>query len=285
VSGGRRKPAEEPKGDALEIRAASIVKVPIGKIRPYEKNARAHPPDQLAALQRSLREFGFALPLMVDRDGVLIKGHGTWQAARELGFAHAPVVVASWLTPEQVQAYRIADNALADLSSWDSDILRFEIADLSKTNFDIIGGLGLSLPQLGDLGFLGDGTLAPDLSPGSAPRGAGSLAESFGIAPFSVLNARAGWWQDRKRAWLALGIKSEVGRGENLLKFSETLMEPDPAKRAKRHTAVPGRGKTAADSPSHVDPHFYNKKRAWEKANKRKVSTEEFRTQFWDLRA
>lgn len=65
----------------------------------------------------------------------------------------------------------------------------------------------------------------------------GSLAARFGIPPFSVLNARGGWWQERKRAWLALGIRSEIGRGGNLLNFSDTLIEPDPAKRAAMKAA------------------------------------------------
>ncbi len=56
-----------------------------------------------------------------------------------------------------------------------------------------------------------------EAEPGDTPTGAGSLAERFGIPPFSVLNAREGWWQDRKRAWLALGIQSELGRGEQLI--------------------------------------------------------------------
>lgn len=65
----------------------------------------------------------------------------------------------------------------------------------------------------------------------------GALKERFDFAPFSVLNAREGQWQERKRAWLSLGIKSEVGRGENLLKMSDTCLEPDPEKRAAMQAA------------------------------------------------
>lgn len=65
----------------------------------------------------------------------------------------------------------------------------------------------------------------------------GALRERFDFPPFSVLNAREGQWQERKRAWLSLGIKSEVGRGENLLKMSDTLLEPDPEKRAAMQAA------------------------------------------------
>lgn len=74
--------------------------------------------------------------------------------------------------------------------------------------------------------------------------GANGLADKFGIVPFSVLDARQGEWQARKAAWLSLGIKSELGRGENLLRFSDTILEPDKAKREakKQHKAIPGGG-------------------------------------------
>jgi len=77
----------------------------------------------------------------------------------------------------------------------------------------------------------------------------GGLADKFGIVPFSVLDARQGEWQSRKAAWLSLGIKSEVGRGENLLKFSDTVLQPDKKKReaAKQHKAIPG-GDTGPNS-------------------------------------
>lgn len=229
--------APSPTQEVLPpIRAQKIVIVPIAKIKPYAANAREHPPEQLAALQKSLGEYGFAMPLMVDRDFVLIKGHGTLQAALELGVQKAPVVVADWLTPEQVRAFRIADNALADLSAWNNDTLRVELLALSEANFDVLGLSGLDLKSLGDLGLLGDGALAEDTSPGVAAVGRVSLAEQFGIAPFSVLNARAGWWQNRKRAWLALGIQSEVGRGENVLAMSPMMLGvTDDEGRARIH--------------------------------------------------
>jgi DNA modification methylase len=72
----------------------------------------------------------------------------------------------------------------------------------------------------------------------------GALLEKFGAPPFSVFDARSGFWQARKATWLALGIKSEIGRGENLLKMSDTVLQPDPKKRAKKgpNKAIPGGG-------------------------------------------
>src|SRR5580765_1495748 len=72
----------------------------------------------------------------------------------------------------------------------------------------------------------------------------GKLRELFDFPPFSVLNAREGPWQERKRAWISLGIQSEVGRGENLLKMSDTLLEPDPEKRAAMQADRAARGLT-----------------------------------------
>lgn len=76
--------------------------------------------------------------------------------------------------------------------------------------------------------LFGDEVLAPSSGP---------LSERFTLPPFTVLDARQGVWQDRKRAWLALGIQSELGRGENLLRFSDTALEPDPVKRAAMQQA------------------------------------------------
>lgn len=69
----------------------------------------------------------------------------------------------------------------------------------------------------------------------------GQLVDEFGMPPFSIFDARSGAWQARKSAWLSLGIKSEVGRGENLLKMSDTILEPDPEKRRKLSMPVAGR--------------------------------------------
>lgn len=74
----------------------------------------------------------------------------------------------------------------------------------------------------------------------------GPLAQRFKLPPFTVLDARQGIWQDRKRAWLSLGIQSEVGRGENLLNMSDTVLEPDPVKRAEMIKQREKKNKTSA---------------------------------------
>jgi hypothetical protein len=108
----------------------------INSIRPYEKNPRLN--DQaVAAVAASLEKFGFRQPIVVDGDGVIIAGHTRWKAARQLGLSKVPVHVATDLTPEQVKAYRIADNKTGELADWDIEILPIELADLKDAGFDL----------------------------------------------------------------------------------------------------------------------------------------------------
>lgn len=180
--------------------------VQVSEIIPYSRNARDHSDAQISQISQSIRTFGFTNPLLVDALGNLIAGHGRLAAARQLGMAELPAIVLDGLTAAEQQALRIADNKLALNASWDDALLRTELMDLRE------GGFDLALTGFGEdeLDALFDEPL-DDIFEGN---GAGSLAAQFGIPPFSVLNARDGWWQDRKRAWLALGIQSELGRGD-----------------------------------------------------------------------
>ena len=108
----------------------------IDDIRPYERNPRLY--DQAVdAVAASLAEFGFRQPIVVDEDGVIIVGHTRWKAAKALGLAKVPVHVATDLTPEQVRAYRIADNKTGELADWDLEILPIELNELREGGFDM----------------------------------------------------------------------------------------------------------------------------------------------------
>lgn len=108
----------------------------IDSIRPYEKNPRQND-DAVDAVAASLKEFGFRQPIVVDVDGVIVCGHTRFKAAQKLGLAKVPVHVAKDLTPEQIRAYRIADNKTSDLSDWDYDILPIELSELQEAGFDL----------------------------------------------------------------------------------------------------------------------------------------------------
>jgi len=115
-----------------------IVDMPIEQIKPYKKNPRKNE-KAVPEVVKSLREFGFRQPLVVDSSMVLIVGHTRLLAAKELGLTNVPVHIASTLTPAQVRAYRIADNRSHDRSEWDVTLLNEELGELFEMDekFDI----------------------------------------------------------------------------------------------------------------------------------------------------
>jgi len=138
---------------------------PIDAIRPYEANPRVN--DQAVdAVAASLKEFGFRQPIVVDADSVIIVGHTRWKAARKLGLAKVPVHVATDLSPEQIKAYRIADNQTASLAEWDFDLLPIELKDLQGADYDL-SLLGFDDTELAKLldGETAEGLTDPDAVP------------------------------------------------------------------------------------------------------------------------
>lgn len=108
----------------------------IARVKPYPGNPRKNE-RAVDAVARSIGEFGFRVPLVVDAEGVLITGHTRLLAAQKLGLREVPVHVARDLSPEQVRAYRIADNATADLAEWDYDLLPVELGALKDAEYDL----------------------------------------------------------------------------------------------------------------------------------------------------
>ena len=108
---------------------------PLAEIKPYEKNPRFN--DQAVdAVAESIRQFGFRQPIVVDPDGLIVVGHTRWKAAQKLGLAKAPVHIAKDLTPEQIRAYRIADNKTNELAEWNLDLLPLELLELQGAGID-----------------------------------------------------------------------------------------------------------------------------------------------------
>ena len=113
-----------------------IQNVPITSVKPYEKNPRFND-DAVDAVAKSIKEFGWQQPIVVDKDMTVICGHTRLRSAERLGLTEVPVIVADNLTPEQVKAYRIADNKTGEIAEWNYDLLPFEIKDLQDANFDL----------------------------------------------------------------------------------------------------------------------------------------------------
>jgi DNA modification methylase len=109
---------------------------PIGSINPYESNPRVND-GAVEAVAASIKEFGYRVPIVIDEQGVVVCGHTRLKASLLLGLAEVPVHVASGLTPEQIKAYRLADNATNELATWDKNLLPLELFALRELDFDL----------------------------------------------------------------------------------------------------------------------------------------------------
>jgi ParB-like chromosome segregation protein Spo0J len=114
----------------LDWPADQVERRPIDALIPYARNARLHSDAQIASIAASIREWGWTIPVLVDETGALIAGHGRVLAARQLGIAEVPTMTARGWTEPKIRAYRLADNKLAELSSWDAELLGLEFAEL-----------------------------------------------------------------------------------------------------------------------------------------------------------
>lgn len=111
-----------------------IVQIALDKIRPYKRNAKKHPKEQIEKIAKAIEAAGWDQPIVLDAKNVIIKGHGRFQAAQLLGLKHAPCIVRKDLSPAIVKAARLADNRVAE-SSWDYSILSEELQSLSAELF------------------------------------------------------------------------------------------------------------------------------------------------------
>lgn len=124
-----------------------IKELPIESIIPYDKNAKMHPQDQIDHIANSLERFGWKQPVVVDKDNVVIAGHGRLLAAKQLGWDLVPVLYADDLTEEEVRAFRLADNKTNE-STWDDELLNFELGELADS-IDM-SDFGFDLSELED---------------------------------------------------------------------------------------------------------------------------------------
>src|SRR6267143_4030361 len=126
-----------------------IEHVPVEQLRPYPRNPRLHSERQLKQIARSIDTFGFNVPVLADREGNLLAGHGRVEAARRLGFREIPVIWLEHLTPEQARAFSIADNRLSETSSWDDRLLAEVFRDLASVELDFeLEATGFSMGEI-----------------------------------------------------------------------------------------------------------------------------------------
>ena len=106
-----------------------IVYKKIGEIKPYKRNPRNND-NAVDAVAKSISEFGFKVPIVIDKDGEIVAGHTRYKASKKLGLKEVPCIVADDLNEDQIKAFRLADNKTNELATWDDELLALELADI-----------------------------------------------------------------------------------------------------------------------------------------------------------
>jgi ParB family transcriptional regulator, chromosome partitioning protein len=125
-----------------------VINIPISEIKPYKNNPRKNDEAALAVAD-SIKEYGFRVPLLIDKNNVVIAGHTRLKAALKLGMTELPCIIADDLTPAQVRAYRLMDNKAQEKSRWDEALLQQEFQELMGMGFDLTktGFSNLEIPE------------------------------------------------------------------------------------------------------------------------------------------
>lgn len=179
----------------------------VNELKPYEMNARTHSKEQVDQIVKSIQEYGFTNPLLIDEKNNIIAGHGRLEASKKLNYIEVPCIVLKGLTETQKRAYIIADNKMALNAGWNDELLKLELEDLKALDFDL-ELTGFTTDELNDI--LNIKTYKDALNEKS-------LQERFIAPPFSILNTQLAYWKERKKQYLNLGIDSGAGRDKSLL--------------------------------------------------------------------
>lgn len=108
----------------------NIVEKKLSELKPYENNPRKND-EAVEYVANSIKEFGFKVPIVIDKDGVIVAGHTRYKAAKQLKLKTVPCIIADDLNEEQIKAFRLADNKTAELAGWDFPLLDMELAELN----------------------------------------------------------------------------------------------------------------------------------------------------------
>lgn len=249
--------------------------MPLEALKPWDRNPRDIEPAELEQLKRLLvdgREMLWARPLVALEDGTVIMGNQRLRAARELGWESIPTLTVD-LSRDEARKWALRDNrpaghwvepALAQLLGE----MQADEVDLDLTGFDE-GELARLLATLGE-------------QPAHGPVDRGALADRFVVPPFSVLDQRAGYWKERRKAWLELGIRSELGRpGVGI--GNGSLVPGTTGKGMADQLFAGGRGMVLGDYSS-TDPFFYRQKAEVEAELGRTLTTAEFQADHYQPR-
>lgn len=116
----------------------NIINKSINELKPYDKNPRKND-DAVKYVAESIKQFGFKVPIIVDKNNVIVAGHTRYKAAKKLHIDEVPCIIADDLTDEQIKAFRLADNKVAEKAEWDFDLLGNELDDLFDFDMTVFG--------------------------------------------------------------------------------------------------------------------------------------------------
>lgn len=150
----KAKASKAQSGDKSKCKEWNVVWKDVNELTPYAKNARIND-KTVPYLVNAIKRFGFKVPLVIDGKGVVVCGHTRLKAALECGMARVPCVLADDLTEEELKAFRLADNKIQEMSSWDDDLLDQELVELKDAGFDMdelgFGDMGADWDKLDDI--------------------------------------------------------------------------------------------------------------------------------------
>ena len=192
--------------------------VEISELKENPKNPNTHSEEQIELLAKVIQKTGWRAAITVSNlSGLIVKGHGRLQAAKAAGFKEVPVEYQNFKDEEEEMAALLADNKIAELAEIDNEKLKEIFSDYDFGDLSLTGYSQNEFDDLMDIFEEADITEINTIK----------LSDLYIASPFSVLNTKTGEWQERKKYWINQGIKSELGREENLLFTSLSASVPD----------------------------------------------------------
>lgn len=172
-------------------------------LRPYHKNARKIPAIAIDKVAKSIEQFGWRQPIVIDQNNVVVAGHVRLLAAQKLGLKEVPVHVADDLSEIEIKAYRLADNRTHDFAEWNDELLKAELLELQAIDLDVFDATGFEAIE--GIALLEDDEISQPQKAGAAPQA------KFAIPP---------------QAWLLLREKIQQDFNECAANFGITIQWP-----------------------------------------------------------